>query len=124
MHKLSDKHVVCSLEPAHHLFLSATASLPRLLLLLLFGFQSRKVNVPEENALEDDGEKDNQEDGEKNGLIVQDGDGLGRGANGSEPVKLTHLCDFGGLWCLSVGDVQERRRRARIPFAIAATGNG
>ncbi|WDK09860.1 hypothetical protein CGRA01v4_01138 [Colletotrichum graminicola] len=96
MPNLSNKHDPCSLQPARPLFLPALGPLPRLLLLLLFGFQGRKVNVPEQDALKDDGEKGNQEDGEENGLIVQYGDGLGRGANGSEPVELTHLCDFRG----------------------------
>ncbi|KAK1987857.1 hypothetical protein LZ30DRAFT_116154 [Colletotrichum cereale] len=96
MPKSSNKHVLCSLQPARPLFSPALGgSLPRLLLLLLFGLQGRKVNVPEEDALQNDAQKDDQEDGEEHGLIIQDGDGLGRGANGSEPVELTHLCDFG-----------------------------
>ncbi|KAK2018938.1 hypothetical protein LZ32DRAFT_296130 [Colletotrichum eremochloae] len=120
IHKLSNKHVLCSLQPARPLFFPALAPLPRLLLLLLFGFQSRKVNVPEENAFKDDGEKDNQEDGEQNGLIVQDSDGLGRGANRSEPVELAHLCNFRGC---GVGRWLSRAKDARGIFAIVITGN-
>lgn len=73
-------------------FLSSLASLLRLLLLLLFGLQCRKVDVPEKHSLEDDGDKNDQEDGEENGLVIQNRDSLRRRANRSEPIELTHCC--------------------------------
>lgn len=78
-----------------YLFLAALAALLRVPLLLLFGLQRREVNVPEQNDLEDNSDEHDQQDREQNRLVVQDSDGLGRGANGAEPVELTH---FGDHW--------------------------
>lgn len=90
-------------------FLSSLASLLRLFLLLLLGLQCRKVDVPEKHSLEDDGDEDDQENGEENGLVVQNRDSLRRRANRSEPVELTHYCgleSFGFDRCS--GTVQAR----------------
>lgn len=48
------------------------------------------MDVPEEDALQDEDDKDDDENGEQVGLVVQDTDGLRRGADTAEPVELTH----------------------------------
>lgn len=49
------------------------------------------MDVPDEKALEDHGDEDDDEDGEENWLIIEDCDGLGRRTNAGKPVELTHF---------------------------------
>lgn len=49
------------------------------------------MDVPQQDALQDDGDEDDDEDGEEDGLVVEDGDGLGGGADAAEPVELAHF---------------------------------
>lgn len=72
------------------LFLLATLFL-LILLYFLLGLQGRVVNVPHQYALQDDGDQHNEENGEEDGLVIEDGDGLWCSADLAEPVELTHL---------------------------------
>lgn len=58
------------------------------------------MDIPEEDALQDEDDKDDDENGEQVGLVVQDTDGLRRGADGAEPLELTHcvVCVFLGFF--------------------------
>jgi len=47
------------------------------------------VDVPEKCTLENDGNESDQQDGEQDGLIVQDSHGFWRGADLAEPVELS-----------------------------------
>lgn len=60
------------------------------------------MDVPEEDALQDEDDKDDDENGEQVGLVVQDTDGLRRGADAAEPVELTHcvVCVVGVKSCV------------------------
>ena len=60
------------------------------------------MDVPDEDALKGDGDEDDNENVEEDGLIVEDGDCLGGSPNLGEPVELTHV----GGW--SVGEGCER----------------
>lgn len=55
------------------------------------------MDVPDEDALEDDSDENDEKDGEEDGLVVEDGDGFWRGANAGEPIELTH---FDYVWWL------------------------
>lgn len=48
------------------------------------------MDVPKENRLQDDGDKDDQKNREDHGLIVEDSDSLVRCANRGKPVELAH----------------------------------
>ena len=48
------------------------------------------MDVPNECALQADGNEDDDQDGEQYGLVVEHGDGLRRGTNLGEKVELTH----------------------------------
>ena len=48
------------------------------------------MDVPEQDAVEDDGDEDDEKDGEEDGLVVEHADGLGGGADFGEPVELPH----------------------------------
>lgn len=61
-----------------------------LLGLALLGLHGGVVDIPNEDTLEDNGDEDDEEDGEEDRLIVEDSDSLVRGADGGEPVELTH----------------------------------
>lgn len=66
-----------------------------LVLLILLGLALLRlhggvVDIPDEDALEDNGDEDDKEDGEEDRLIVEDSDSLVSGADGGEPVELTH----------------------------------
>ena len=52
------------------------------------------MNIPEKGNLHGNGNKDDQEDGEDNRLIVQDSNGFVCGADAREPVELTHDVDM------------------------------
>lgn len=65
------------------------------------------MDVPDQGDLQDDGDEDDEQDGEEDGLVVEDGDGLGRGADGEEPVELTH---FGVAERVSKGVATSERR--------------
>lgn len=67
------------------------------------------MDVPDQGDLQDDGDEDDEQDGEEDGLVVEDGDGLGRRADGEEPVELTH---FGFLWSFGFSWVGTYRRGA------------
>lgn len=71
------------------LFLSRLRFL--LLLLFLLGLHCGEVDVPDEDDLKNDGDEDDEQNGEENGLIVEDGDGLRGRPNTAKPVELTHL---------------------------------
>ena len=58
---------------------------------LLLWLHGGEVDIPDEHNLENDGDKNNNEDGEQDRLIVEYGDGLWCGADATEPVELTHL---------------------------------
>ena len=93
-----------------------------------------------EAYLSDDGKEDGEEDPEEDGLVVQDGDGLGRRANLREPVELAHrdsqkivflsggVCDLGkrmtearvGGWVSRGGEFQG----LRLPEARKGKGTG
>jgi len=49
------------------------------------------VDVPDQDALEDDGDEDDEEDGEEDGLVVEHRDGLGGCPDFGEPVELAHF---------------------------------
>jgi hypothetical protein len=53
------------------------------------------MDVPHEYDLEDDGDEDDDEDGEENWLVVEDSNGLRRGADAAKPIELAH-CDLNG----------------------------
>ena len=63
----------------------------RLLLLLLLRLHGGVVDVPDEEALEDHGDENDDEDGEENWLVIEDCDGLGRRTNAGKPVELAHV---------------------------------
>lgn len=46
------------------------------------------MNVPNQGNLQDDGDEHDEQDGEEDGLVVEDGDGLRGCADGAEPVEL------------------------------------
>lgn len=48
------------------------------------------MNVPEKHDLQNDSHKDHQEDGENNGLVVEDSNSFVCSADRGEPVELTH----------------------------------
>ena len=52
------------------------------------------MNIPEKGNLHSNGDKDDQEDGEDDRLIVQDSNGFVCGADAREPVELTHDVDM------------------------------
>lgn len=47
------------------------------------------VDVPDKSTFENDGDKSDQQDGEQDGLIVQDSNGFWRGADLGKPVELS-----------------------------------
>lgn len=57
------------------------------LLLHLLGLPGREVDVPDEDALEDEADEDDEEDREEDGLVVERHDGLLGGADGAEPFE-------------------------------------
>ncbi|KAI5462206.1 hypothetical protein BGZ63DRAFT_207905 [Mariannaea sp. PMI_226] len=48
------------------------------------------VNVPVQSDLENDCDENDEKDGEKDRLVIENGDGLISGANFGEPVEFTH----------------------------------
>lgn len=52
------------------------------------------MNIPEKGNLHGNGDKDDQENGEDDRLIVQDSNGFVCGADAREPVELTHDVDI------------------------------
>lgn len=60
------------------------------LLFHLLGLQSRLVDPPDDETKANVGEKSNKEDPKNNRLIVENGDSLIGGADGREPVELSH----------------------------------
>ena len=62
-----------------------------ILLDLLLRLHGGVVDIPDQNALEDDGDQHNEEDGEEYWLVVEDRDGLLCCSYGTEPVELTHF---------------------------------
>lgn len=63
--------------------------------LALLRLQGDVADVPVQHELQNECDKDDKEDSEEDGLVVEDGDGLIGGADGREPVELTHWS--GGL---------------------------
>lgn len=96
-----------------------------LLLLLLLGLQCGEVDVPDEDAFEDEDEEHDDKYGEQVWLIVEGSDSLRRGADLAEPIELTHgrsfvlnyvreRCDRKDSVCLACS---ARRRRGCWPRA-------
>jgi hypothetical protein len=52
------------------------------------------VNIPEQDNLHSDGDKNDQEDGEDDRLVVEGSNGFVCGADAREPVELTHDVDL------------------------------
>lgn len=48
------------------------------------------MDIPNKDTLADEGDEDGDKNVEENGLVVQDSDGLGCRADGTEPVELAH----------------------------------
>lgn len=61
-----------------------------LLLLLLLGLHRGEVDVPDEDAFENEDEEHDDEDGEQVWLVVEGSDGLRRRADLAKPIELTH----------------------------------
>lgn len=62
----------------------------RVLLLSLLRLQSREVDIPGHKTLADEEKDDDDKDGKKVRLVVEDVDGLLGGTDGAEPVELGH----------------------------------
>lgn len=73
------------------------------------------MNIPDEQALQDDGEQHDDEDGEQHGLVVEDVDGLGGGPDLGEPAELAAVlrdyADSGHVGVLCGGRASRRALR-------------
>lgn len=49
------------------------------------------MDVPNEDTFQNKDDKDDNQDGEKVWLIVEDGNSLGSGTDSAKPVELTHF---------------------------------
>lgn len=103
------------LEVDLRLFLCSALAALFLLLFLLLRLQRGEVDVPDEDALQDEDEEHDDENGEQVRLIVEDGDGLRGGADFTEPIELSHG------WSVVVAGLWERcDRNDCICFACSA----
>lgn len=80
--------------------------------LALLRLQGDVADVPVQYELQNECDKDDKEDSEEDGLVVEDGDSLIGGADGREPVELTHWS--GGLGASRSVVKRRKAERSRL----------
>lgn len=56
------------------------------------------MNIPDEDTLQNEDNEDDDQNGEEVWLIIEDGNGLRSGADGTKPVELAHFGGRGKLY--------------------------